>query len=193
MLFFIPLWFKIVVIDDSLSEGFLMDQIKVIAIDDVIDILEIYKSIFDELPDFDIRCFNNPLEVTLEDFKWCDVVICDFKMPGVTGAEVLENMYSSGLEVPFVFVTAFEAELSKSLRFSSLTHTLTKPFTPNELIECARAFGQFHKEWEAQLIKLFSSTDFQNLNSSEFLELIRKSKSIKFIRGLNVLNSLSKK
>ena len=170
-----------------------MEPIKVLAIDDVIDILDIYKDIFDELPEFDIRCFSNPLEVTLEDFKWSDVVICDYKMPGITGTEVLENIYSSGLEVPFIFVTAFEAELIRNLRFSSLTHTLTKPFTPTELIDCARAFGQFHKDWEAQFVKLFTNTDFQKFDSNEFLELVRKTRSLKFIRGVNVLNGLSKK
>lgn len=171
-----------------------MDKIRILAIDDEVDILEIYKDIFTaEKQDYEIVCFDNPLNVTLEDFQKAHVVICDYKMPGITGTEVLENMYSAGLELPFIFVTGYEGELTKNIRVSSIIHTLKKPFSPQDLILAVDTLAHYQMEWENQLKKLLKSTDFNKFNEIEFLEFTRKTKSLKFIRGINTLNSLMKK
>jgi FixJ family two-component response regulator len=64
-------------------------------------------------------------------------LVADMRMPGMTGLELHEHLAASGSEIPTVIITAHPEELGRErAREAGITCFLTKPFTPEELIEC---------------------------------------------------------
>ena len=63
------------------------------------------------------------------------VVVCDYRMPGLTGLEVLERIAK---DVPFYIVTG-DLGITRiaSLR-PGVTGVLAKPFAPSQLLELVR-------------------------------------------------------
>jgi CheY-like chemotaxis protein len=63
-----------------------------------------------------------------------DLIISDFRMPGVTGLSVLSGLRDSAWSTPFIFITAFGTpELAESARLHGATAVLEKPFDPDDL------------------------------------------------------------
>jgi FixJ family two-component response regulator len=66
-------------------------------------------------------------------------LVADMRMPGMTGIELHEHLAKSGAGIPTVIITAHPEELSRErARELGITCFLTKPFTPDELLECVR-------------------------------------------------------
>jgi FixJ family two-component response regulator len=66
-------------------------------------------------------------------------LVADMRMPGMTGLELHEHLATSGNGIPTVIITAHPQELTRDrARVAGITCFLTKPFTPDELLECVR-------------------------------------------------------
>ena len=66
-------------------------------------------------------------------------LIADMRMPGMTGLDLHEHLATSGAGIPTVIITAHPEELTRErARKAGITCFLTKPFTPDELLECVR-------------------------------------------------------
>jgi FixJ family two-component response regulator len=66
-------------------------------------------------------------------------LIADMRMPGMTGLELHEHLAASGTGIPTIIITAHPEELGRErAREAGITCFLTKPFTPDELLECLR-------------------------------------------------------
>jgi len=66
-------------------------------------------------------------------------LVADMRMPGMTGLELHEHLATSGTGIPTVIITAHPAELTRDrAREAGITCFLTKPFTPDDLLECVR-------------------------------------------------------
>src|SRR5262245_14897103 len=66
-------------------------------------------------------------------------VVADMRMPGMTGLELHQELIASGHGIPTVIITAHPEELAQArARDAGITCYLTKPFTPDELLECVR-------------------------------------------------------
>jgi FixJ family two-component response regulator len=66
-------------------------------------------------------------------------LVADMRMPGMTGLELHEHLATSGAGIPTVIITAHPQELTRDrARDAGITCFLTKPFTPDELLECVR-------------------------------------------------------
>jgi FixJ family two-component response regulator len=60
-------------------------------------------------------------------------------MPGMTGLELYKALVASGIDIPTVLITAHPEELMHSrAREAGITCYLSKPFAPEELLECVR-------------------------------------------------------
>jgi FixJ family two-component response regulator len=66
-------------------------------------------------------------------------LVADMCMPGMTGLELHEHLAISGAGIPTVIITAHPEELTRErARAAGITCFLTKPFTPDDLLECVR-------------------------------------------------------
>jgi len=66
-------------------------------------------------------------------------LVTDMRMPGMSGLELHAHLAASGASIPTVIITAHLAELTaERRRQAGITCFLSKPFTPDELLECVR-------------------------------------------------------
>jgi FixJ family two-component response regulator len=76
-------------------------------------------------------------------------LVADIRMPGMTGLELHQELIASGHSIPTVIITAHPQELMQArAREAGITCYLSKPFEPDELLECvqnALAKAQSHK------------------------------------------------
>jgi len=64
-------------------------------------------------------------------------VVADMRMRGMTGVKLYQELVASGHAIPTVIITAHPEELTQArAREAGITCYLTKPFTPDELLEC---------------------------------------------------------
>jgi CheY-like chemotaxis protein len=63
-----------------------------------------------------------------------DLIISDYHMPGCTGMSILAGIHSTGLNIPFIVITAFgdEATHTKARNLGAVA-VLNKPFALNDL------------------------------------------------------------
>ncbi|WP_342724110.1 response regulator [Bradyrhizobium sp. B097] len=67
-------------------------------------------------------------------------VITDVQMPVMSGLDLLAEMRTKGLSVPFIFITAFPNDrVRASVLSSGAIGFLAKPFAGHTLIECLDA------------------------------------------------------
>jgi FixJ family two-component response regulator len=66
-------------------------------------------------------------------------LVADMRMPGMSGLDLHEHLATSGAGIPTVIITAHPEELTRErARRLGITCFLTKPFTPDELLQCVR-------------------------------------------------------
>ena len=66
-------------------------------------------------------------------------LVTDMQMPGMSGLELHEHLAVTGTGIPTVIITAHAtALLRERARQAGITCLLTKPFAPDELLECVR-------------------------------------------------------
>jgi FixJ family two-component response regulator len=66
-------------------------------------------------------------------------LVADWRMPGMTGLALHELLAMSGGAIPTIIITAHAAEMTpERVRDSGITCFLTKPFAPDDLLECVR-------------------------------------------------------
>jgi FixJ family two-component response regulator len=64
-------------------------------------------------------------------------VVADIRMPGMTGLDLYEELVASGDRIPTVIITAHPDEPTRlRARDLGITCYLSKPFEPDELLEC---------------------------------------------------------
>lgn len=67
-------------------------------------------------------------------FDFVNLVICDWNMPGLSGVELLRQLRSVNMEVPFLMVTG-RSDMGSVMeaKTSGVTAYIRKPFSPNQL------------------------------------------------------------
>lgn len=67
-------------------------------------------------------------------------VVADLRMPRMTGLELHQQLVAAGHAIPTIIITAHPEELTQArAREAGITCCLTKPFAPDELLDCIRA------------------------------------------------------
>jgi FixJ family two-component response regulator len=66
-------------------------------------------------------------------------LVADMRMPGMTGLDLHEHLVASDNAIPTIIISAHPEEFSRMrAQAAGVTCFLTKPFSPDELLECVR-------------------------------------------------------
>jgi len=66
-------------------------------------------------------------------------VVADVRMPGMSGLDLHDRLLASGDGIPTVLITAYPDDAVRTrARNSGIVCCLSKPFAPDELLDCVR-------------------------------------------------------
>ena len=87
---------------------------------------------------YDARGFASAEEFVANDWKsWCDCVITDIHMPGMSGFDLMQLLTLQGSKLPVIMITArAEPGLKARAAAAGVVCLLRKPFESNALIDC---------------------------------------------------------
>jgi DNA-binding NtrC family response regulator len=109
---------------------------RVLVIDDELDMLVLLRLILSERGRYEVVTTPNPLEVEpiLQDQE-IHLIITDWRMPGRSGAEVLEAVRGLDPDLPVIVITAYDSpETAGQAREKGAFDYLTKPFRKDRLL-----------------------------------------------------------
>jgi DNA-binding NtrC family response regulator len=95
-----------------------------------------------------------------------DLIITDYKMPGMNGLDFLQRAQRTAPKVPRILVTAFpDLEIAiKAINETGIENFFTKPFEPEQVLGVVR---ELLKEQRAQALR--------NLSFARSIDVMRKS------------------
>lgn len=110
---------------------------KVVIIDDEIKVLNAVKRLLRKLP-YDFSYYSEP-EIALEKIisNGADVVVVDYRMPGMDGLELLKKISEAKVEC-IKIVMSGEADIhiiAKAINESGIYKFINKPWDPKELVD----------------------------------------------------------
>lgn len=112
-----------------------MNQIKILWVDDEIDLLKPH-ILFLEKKNYQIKTANNGQDaLDMFDDENFDIVFLDENMPGISGLETLSEMKEKKSTVPIIMITKSEEELIMEEAIGSkIADYLIKPVNPNQIL-----------------------------------------------------------
>jgi CheY-like chemotaxis protein len=117
---------------------------KILVIDDYADVAEmIAANLETQLPDLEVVTASDGIlgfgKCCLEKY---DLIITDYKMPGVNGAKaakfIKEDENSKNRDTPFIMISAFVPQIEEKGIESFATHVIQKPFQFGTLVELVK-------------------------------------------------------
>lgn len=113
-----------------------MDRGCLLIVDDEVDITTALASLLGSSLKADVRVANSGADA-LKLLEGADVVLTDFKMPGMDGLELLREIGKRAPDVSRILMTAFpDVELAvQALNEGQILHFLSKPLEPDEIRE----------------------------------------------------------
>ena len=112
---------------------------RMLIIDDEDVILESCRRIF-SAEGFQVSCTTSPPEgLRLIADSSFDVILCDWKMPGFDGMDVLEELERRSPHSAVVMISGYPtpARETEALKRGAMDY-VAKPFTPGEIVEAVR-------------------------------------------------------
>ena len=112
---------------------------RMLIIDDEDVILESCRRIF-SAEGFQVSCTTSPLEgLRLIADSFFDVILCDWKMPGFDGMDILEELERRSPHSAAVMISGYPtpARQTEALKRGAMDY-VAKPFTPVEIVEAVR-------------------------------------------------------
>lgn len=114
---------------------------RILVVDDEGDILTALKSYLEGSLDADVVTAPSGVQALKElGVASVDLIVSDYRMPGMDGIEFLRKARDLAPEVPRVLLTAFpDMHLAiRAVNEASILHFLTKPVDPAQLLEIVR-------------------------------------------------------
>lgn len=112
---------------------------RMLIIDDDDIVLESCRRIF-SATGFQVTCTTSPPEgLRLVADSFFDVILCDWKMPGFDGMDVLEELESRSPQSAVVMISGYPTpeRQAEALKRGAMDY-VAKPFTPGEIVEAVR-------------------------------------------------------
>ncbi|MCP2025049.1 CheY-like chemotaxis protein [Flavobacterium sp. HSC-32F16] len=112
-----------------------MDKIKILWVDDEIDLLKPH-ILFLEKKNYEVTTSNNGLDaISLFEEENFDIVFLDENMPGMSGLETLSEMKEKKSAIPMIMITKSEEEyIMEEAIGSKIADYLIKPVNPNQIL-----------------------------------------------------------
>ncbi|TRX06208.1 T9SS response regulator signal transducer PorX [Flavobacterium gawalongense] len=112
-----------------------MDKIKILWVDDEIDLLKPH-ILFLEKKNYEVTTCNNGRDaVDIFEENNFDIVFLDENMPGMSGLETLSEMKEKKSSVPMIMITKSEEEyIMEEAIGSKIADYLIKPVNPNQIL-----------------------------------------------------------
>ncbi|OAZ05525.1 bifunctional response regulator/alkaline phosphatase family protein [Flavobacterium succinicans] len=112
-----------------------MDTIKILWVDDEIDLLKPH-ILFLEKKNYSITTCNNGLDaIAIFEENNFDIVFLDENMPGMSGLETLSEMKEKKSAIPMIMITKSEEEyIMEEAIGSKIADYLIKPVNPNQIL-----------------------------------------------------------
>jgi CheY-like chemotaxis protein len=112
-----------------------MDKIKILWVDDEIDLLKPH-ILFLEKKNYAVTTCNNGRDaIDIFDENNFDIVFLDENMPGMSGLETLSEMKEKKSQVPMIMITKSEEEyIMEEAIGSKIADYLIKPVNPNQIL-----------------------------------------------------------
>ena len=114
-------------------------------VDDDLDILTVTKRSL-EHAGFKVHAFSDPLTAlhhVQNDCKYCQVLVSDVRMPGLTGFQLVRKVKHLRPKIKVIMMTMFEVnkpEFEAVFPSTPIDAVIRKPFTPSQLVEKIRGF-----------------------------------------------------
>jgi DNA-binding NtrC family response regulator len=95
---------------------------------------------------FNVHAFSDPLTAlrhVQNDCKYCQVLVSDIRMPGLTGFQLVRKVKDVRPEIKVIMMAMFEVnkpEFEAVFPSTPIDAVIRKPFTPSQLIEKIRGF-----------------------------------------------------
>jgi CheY-like chemotaxis protein len=112
-----------------------MDTIKILWVDDEIDLLKPH-ILFLEKKNYEVTTCNNGLDaIAIFETTNFDIVFLDENMPGMSGLETLSEMKEKKSSVPMIMITKSEEEyIMEEAIGAKIADYLIKPVNPNQIL-----------------------------------------------------------
>ena len=115
----------------------------ILVVDDEEDILTSLQSLFElSLDDVKVVTADSGIEaLKVLDKQKVDVIITDYKMPGLNGLDFLRKADASAPGVPRILITAFpDLDIAmRAINEAGIENFVTKPFQPDRVVEVVRS------------------------------------------------------
>lgn len=159
-----------------------MDTIKILWVDDEIDLLKPH-ILFLEKKNYSVTTCNNGLDaISIFEENNFDIVFLDENMPGMSGLETLSEMKEKKSAIPMIMITKSEEEyIMEEAIGSKIADYLIKPVNPNQILlslkknlDHSRLISQKTTlDYQKEFRKI--STEMAMVNShEEWIELYKK-------------------
>lgn len=139
----------------------------ILLVDDEEDIRESLKALFETcLEGVDVVVApGGQAALDLMDRSPVDVVISDYKMPGMNGLDFLQRAAKKAPSVPRILVTAFpDLEIAiRAINEANIENFFTKPFEPEQVLQVVKTL--LHEQRVQEL---------RNRSFARSIELVRK-------------------
>ena len=122
------------------------EKTTILIVDDDIDILTVTGRSL-EHAGFKVHAFVDPLTAlhhVRNDCKYCQVLVSDIRMPGLTGFQLVRKVKDLRPEMKVIMMTMFEVnkpEFEAVFPSTPIDAVIRKPFVPLQLIEKIRGFS----------------------------------------------------
>jgi DNA-binding NtrC family response regulator len=122
-----------------------IEKTTVLIVDDDKDILTVTSRSL-EYAGFRVHAFADPLIAlshVQNDCRYCQVLVSDIRMPGLTGFQLVRKVKDFRPEMKVIMMTMFEVnkpEFESVFPSTPIDAVIRKPFVPSQLIEKIRGF-----------------------------------------------------
>ncbi len=122
-----------------------MNPMRILVVDDDRDFTESIGELIELEGHQPILAYNGVEALKIFKQNNIDIILLDFRMPGLNGIETLSEIRKLNLSVPVVIMTAYAStELTKDAIKHGAIEVMNKPFNINKLMEVISSIKQFH-------------------------------------------------